>query len=111
MIYETILVKKWACISNFLGTILLGSFPSVSSVRLYISFLFYDLIIHFLYLGVCVTIDIIVESAVYGSYTKAIGQGYTVPAFCVFVAFWSQLFLEYWKRAEATKAMEWGTRE
>lgn len=58
--------------------------------------------------GIVVGIDIIVETAIYGTYTKAIGQGYTIPIFCVFVAFWSQLMLEYWKRTEATKAMEWG---
>jgi hypothetical protein len=55
-----------------------------------------------------VGIDVVVETAIYGTYTKAIGQGYTIPIFSVFVAFWSQLMLEYWKRTEATKAMEWG---
>jgi len=31
-----------------------------------------------------------------------------MPYYCVFVAFWSVLLLEYWKRAEARHAMEWG---
>mmetsp|Transcript_1153 Transcript_1153/g.1625 ORF Transcript_1153/g.1625 Transcript_1153/m.1625 type:complete len:764 (+) Transcript_1153:118-2409(+) len=30
------------------------------------------------------------------------------PYFCIFVAFWSILMLEYWKRQEATLVMEWG---
>lgn len=58
--------------------------------------------------GVLVGIDILVETIVYGTYTKAIGTGYSIPFFCVFVSFWAQMMLEYWKRTEATKAMEWG---
>jgi len=30
------------------------------------------------------------------------------PFFCIFVAFWSVLMLEYWKRKESTLAMRWG---
>jgi hypothetical protein len=55
------------------------------------------------------SLDVAVEAALYGSLTSALGRAYTVPAFCTFVAFWAQLMLEYWKRTEATKAMEWGT--
>ena len=55
--------------------------------------------------------DVIVEAAVYGSLTSALGRAYTVPVFCTFVSFWAQLMLEYWKRTEATKAMEWGMSE
>lgn len=58
--------------------------------------------------GGLATVDIAVEAAIYGSLTSALGRAYTVPAFCTFVAFWAQLMLEYWKRTEATKAMEWG---
>lgn len=58
--------------------------------------------------GILITIDVVIEAIVYGNYTEAIGTGYSIPLFCVFVSFWSQLMLEYWKRTEATKAMEWG---
>lgn len=33
----------------------------------------------------------------------------TVPYFAGFMALWSALFLEHWKRTEITAAMEWGT--
>mmetsp|Transcript_13981 Transcript_13981/g.20923 ORF Transcript_13981/g.20923 Transcript_13981/m.20923 type:complete len:715 (-) Transcript_13981:269-2413(-) len=32
-----------------------------------------------------------------------------MPYFAAFMAFWSTLFLEYWKRKESTTAMKWGT--
>mmetsp|Transcript_21081 Transcript_21081/g.21777 ORF Transcript_21081/g.21777 Transcript_21081/m.21777 type:complete len:758 (+) Transcript_21081:44-2317(+) len=32
-----------------------------------------------------------------------------MPYFATFIAFWSTLFLEFWKRKEITTAMEWGT--
>jgi hypothetical protein len=32
-----------------------------------------------------------------------------MPYFATFVAIWSTLFLEYWKRKEKTAAMKWGT--
>jgi hypothetical protein len=58
--------------------------------------------------GLCVCLDLIVETSIYGSIDKALLSGYTIPFFCIAVSFWSQLMIEYWKRTEATKAMEWG---
>lgn len=58
--------------------------------------------------GVLVSLDIAIEAAIYGNLSHAISSGYTIPFFCIFVAFWGQFMLEYWKTTEATKAMEWG---
>lgn len=57
--------------------------------------------------GILVAIDIVVEAIVFNSFGDAIGNGYFVPFYCVFVAFWAQFMLEFWKRKESTKAMEW----
>jgi hypothetical protein len=59
-------------------------------------------------LGVVVMFDIIIEAAVYGDLPKALATAFSIPLFCTFIAIWAQLMLEYWKRTEATKAMEWG---
>lgn len=32
----------------------------------------------------------------------------SVPVLCVFVAIWTTLFLEFWKRKQKTHAMMWG---
>jgi hypothetical protein len=53
-------------------------------------------------------LDLIIEWGIYGSLAESLGTAYITPFFCAFVAFWSQLMLEYWKRTEATKSMEWG---
>jgi hypothetical protein len=58
--------------------------------------------------GVIVMADILIETALYGSLANALGAGAIVPFYCIFVSFWSQFMLEFWKRKEATKAMEWG---
>ena len=49
--------------------------------------------------GTLVGLDVVAEMNV---------QAASAPFFAVVVAFWSVLMLEYWKRAEATLAMEWG---
>ena len=59
--------------------------------------------------GILVTFDLVVETSVYGSLDEALLGGYTIPFFCIFVSFWAQLMIEYWKRKQATRAMEWGT--
>lgn len=58
--------------------------------------------------GLIVMVDILVETAMYGSLANALGAGVLVPFYCIFVSFWSQFMLEFWKRKESTKAMEWG---
>ena len=50
-------------------------------------------------------LDLVVEWGIYGSLADSLGVAYLTPLFCAFVAFWSQLMLEYWKRTEVTKAM------
>ena len=61
--------------------------------------------------GVCCFVEIVVRLGTEGDYGEAIATGYSVPLFALFTSIWSQLFLEYWKRAEVTKAMEWGQTE
>lgn len=58
--------------------------------------------------GLVVTADLVIEAGVYNSVDRALVAGYMIPFFCIFVSFWSQLMIEFWKRQEATKAMEWG---
>jgi hypothetical protein len=62
-------------------------------------------------IGFIVMLDVTIESAVYGTYAEGISGSYTIPFFTLFVSVWAQLMLEYWKRTESTKAMEWGTSE
>lgn len=57
--------------------------------------------------GIIVGIDVVAEAVMFDSLGKALGTAYLVPFYCIFVSFWSQFMLEYWKRTEATKAMEW----
>ena len=35
-------------------------------------------------------------------------DSWVVPAYGVFMAVWSTFFLEFWKREEARKGVEWG---
>lgn len=58
--------------------------------------------------GICVSINMAIETGLTGSLNNALLSGYTIPFYCIFVSFWSQLMIEYWKRKEARKAMEWG---
>jgi hypothetical protein len=48
--------------------------------------------------GVFVAIDMAVETALYNSIDEALLMGYTIPFYCIFVSFWAQLMIEYWKR-------------
>lgn len=53
-------------------------------------------------LGIIVQFDVSIQGDA-GTVTSLI--------FCIFVSFWSVLMLEYWKRKQATTAMEWGTTD
>jgi len=44
-----------------------------------------------------------INSAVTNSYDAVL-----VPALCVFIAIWSTLFLEFWKRKQVRQSMLWG---
>lgn len=61
--------------------------------------------------GLIVCLDIIIESAIYKNFGEALVSGYLIPFYCIFVSFWAQFMLEYWKRKEVTMAMEWGQTE
>jgi hypothetical protein len=80
-------------------------------IAMYFSFLgFYTTMLRYLALASLVAmIDIIIESAVYGSLKEALSTAYTFPAFALFVAIWAQSLVEFWKREEASLAMAWGT--
>ena len=58
--------------------------------------------------GAITGLDIFIESLIFKDLSEALGTSFLVPACCVFVAFWAQFMLEFWKRKESTKAMEWG---
>eukprot|EP01035_Chromulina_nebulosa_P017620 gene17620-23197_t len=58
--------------------------------------------------GLFVVCDLAIEAGVDSSVDEALLHGYLVPFFSIFVSFWSQFMLEYWKRYEARLAMEWG---
>jgi hypothetical protein len=58
--------------------------------------------------GLVFCLDLVIEWGIYGSLSKALAKAALAPVFCAFTAFWAQLMLEYWKRTESTKAMEWG---
>ena len=58
-------------------------------------------------IGFIVTLSIIAEGAILKSFTKGLDQGYLIPVFCLFVSFWAQFMLEYWKRKESAKSLEW----
>ncbi len=59
--------------------------------------------------GIVVCVDLAVETATTGSLDSALLSGYTIPFYCIFVSFWAQLMIEFWKRKQTTRAMEWGT--
>ena len=46
-----------------------------------------------------------------GTLADALSNGVLVPFFCIFVAVWAQLMLEYWKRQQNRLAMQWGQTE
>ena len=57
--------------------------------------------------GLVVCIDVAGESAELGL-AYGLGNAKLIPFFGLFSALWAQVFLEYWKRAEAFQAMAWG---
>jgi hypothetical protein len=61
--------------------------------------------------GCVMELDVIIQSTTGKSYNRALLDGYLAPFFAVFISYWSQFMLEYWKRKEHFKAMEWGTSE
>ncbi len=61
-----------------------------------------------MFAGLLVAIDLFVETILDNSISDALLAAYSLPFYCIFVSFWSQLMIEYWKRREARKAMEWG---
>jgi hypothetical protein len=59
--------------------------------------------------GLLVSVIVAIESAQKGSLNKGMEGSFAVPFFCIFVSFWAQLMIEYWKREETRLSMEWGT--
>lgn len=57
--------------------------------------------------GLIVCIDVAGESADLGL-AYGLGNAKLIPFYGLFSALWAQVFLEYWKRAEAYQAMAWG---
>ena len=60
--------------------------------------------------GLIVCIDVAGESADLGL-AYGLGNAKLIPFYGLFSALWAQVFLEYWKRAEAYQAMAWGMAE
>lgn len=62
--------------------------------------------------GILVAIEVIAETtAEGGTLTIGLVSGWAVPFYAIFVSFWSQIMIEYWKRKQSTRAMEWGQTE
>ena len=57
--------------------------------------------------GLVVCIDVAGESVEKGL-AYGLGNAKLIPFYGLFSALWAQVFLEYWKRAEAYQAMAWG---
>ena len=55
-----------------------------------------------------VAIQVLVVGVLQLSIYGALQTVYSVPAFCVFVALWTQALLESWKRKEKRQAFKWG---
>jgi Calcium-activated chloride channel len=55
--------------------------------------------------GLIVALDVLIEYGMFKDFTEALIRGYLIPFYSIFVAFWSTLMLEYWKRKESAKAM------
>mmetsp|Transcript_32767 Transcript_32767/g.47312 ORF Transcript_32767/g.47312 Transcript_32767/m.47312 type:complete len:789 (-) Transcript_32767:186-2552(-) len=58
--------------------------------------------------GIFVTISWIIEFAYFNNVETAFSSAYATPFYCVFVSFWSQFMIEYWKRSQNQIAMECG---
>jgi hypothetical protein len=79
------------------------------------SALYFEFIAHYTswliplaFAGVVVGIDMVIQASNGKSFSNAILDSYLIPFYCIFVSFWSQLMIEFWKRKEARRAMEWG---
>ena len=59
--------------------------------------------------GIVVAIYLLINTALTNDFDESLSKGYIIPFYCIFVSFWAQLMLEFWKRKEARKSMEWGT--
>ena len=44
-------------------------------------------------------------------FLSGMADNWAAPVYCVLMAGWSALFLEYWKRKQATCALEWDMRD
>jgi hypothetical protein len=53
-------------------------------------------------------LDIIITAGMSDDFGAALGKPYSGIVYAMFVSFWAQFMLEYWKREQARKAMEWG---
>ena len=61
------------------------------------------------FVGTVEALDIAINSIFLGeSFGKALETPTTGVIFALFVSFWSQVMLEYWKRKQARVGMEWG---
>ena len=62
--------------------------------------------------GLIVLADVVTESAESsGGLAYGLGNAKLLPFYGLFCALWGQVFLEFWKRKEATTAMTWGTSD
>lgn len=48
--------------------------------------------------GCLVSISWVIEIAYFNNVQNAFSAAYATPFYCVFVSFWSQFMIEYWKR-------------
>ena len=55
-----------------------------------------------------VSVHVLVVSIMRLPLYSALQTVYSVPVFCIFVAVWSQMMLEGWKKQEARLAFKWG---
>jgi Calcium-activated chloride channel len=55
-----------------------------------------------------VSVHVLVVSIMRVPLYSALQTVYSVPVFCIFVAVWSQMMLEGWKKQEARLAFKWG---
>jgi hypothetical protein len=55
---------------------------------------------HLSYVGFLVGISWAIELGYYNSIDTAFSAAYATPFYCVFVSFWSQFMIEYWKRRQ-----------
>lgn len=55
--------------------------------------------------GIITALDVYVQAGVDKSYNEALLSSYLIPFFCVFVSFWAQFMIEFWKRTQITKSV------